>query len=182
MLELFLALAWYQMIGLFIFGLWFVVAAFSESLEGSIIMLALFLGLTQFSGLYDLRAIDFISVFYIGVVYLGIGAVWSLFKYKITAKQLADEYMSEFSRYDEQTTERLKTGILNRIESRIYKSRIVCWIVFFPFSVLNFILGDFIEYIVTKLGRVYRKIAEHVTNSVIDSSIKVSTLPTKEKE
>lgn len=174
----FTALSWYWMVGIFVFGLWFVVAAFDEQLGGAAIMFALFLGLTQFSGLYDLSTIDFISAFYTIVIYLAVGCVWSLFKYKITAKKIADEYIEDYKKY-RYTPEQLKENILLRIESRIYKSKISCWIVFFPFSILNFMFGDFVEYIVSKLGRVYRKIAEYVTESVISNSIK-SPVQTKE--
>ena len=168
----FMALSWYWMIGLVVFGLWFIGCVFEESFEIGAVMLVLFLGLTQFSGFYDFRAIDFVSLFYTGAIYLAVGCIWSLFKYKITAKDIAKEYIDEYPR---KSGNELREGILNRIEARIYKSKISGWIVFFPFSILKFLFGDFIDYLVSKLGKVYKRIAVYVTESVISSSIKVNS-------
>jgi len=130
-------------------------------------------GLTQFSGLYDFRAIDLLSLLYITVIYLAVGCVWSLFKYKITAEYIAKEYIEENSRRD--SNKLTKQNILDRIDNRIYKSTISYWILFFPFGILSFIFGDFIDYLVSKLGKVYKKIAEYVTNSAMSKiNIEVS--------
>lgn len=177
----FSALNWYWMVGLFVFGILFIAFAFEESLAGAALMLALFLGLSQFSGFVDLRAIDVISTFYVVSIYLVIGCIWSLFKYKISVKKIADEYIeNNKNKKYKYTPEELKEDILSRIESKISKSLIASWVVLFPFGVLKFIFGDFVEYIVSKLGRIYRKIAEYVIEKVISNSIKVPVQDKKE--
>jgi hypothetical protein len=156
----FSALAWYYMIGIIVIGIWFLGAIFSESLEFSLLSLALFIGLGHISGWYDLTTIDLINTFYIVVVYLIIGVLWSFFKYKHEVKLII-----EYIKIDNRKGINLKDEAKKEINYQLKKSRIYQWIMFFPASMLKFVFGDMVEYIIKRLGKVYDKIAEYVINS-----------------
>lgn len=158
----FTALAWYYMIGIMIIGIWFLGAVFSESLEFSLLSLALFIGLGHLSGWFDITTIDLINTFYIVVVYLIIGILWSFFKYKHEVHAIIEYIKTGFANKKDFD---LKIEVKKEIDYQIKKSRIYQWIMFFPASMLKFVFGDMVEYIIKRLGKVYDKIAEYVINS-----------------
>ena len=68
-----------------------------------------------------------------------------------------------------------KEDVIKNIKSSIYNSQIAYWIVFFPVSIIKFFLSDFVDYIISKLGRVHDYIARTVVDSVFrDSAISKS--------
>lgn len=158
MLELFLALAWFQMIGMVVFPILFLIFVFNDEISASIAFLALSLGLSQYLGFIDIRTWDFIVIGYSTVIYLIIGCVWSLFKYKQKAEEIAIRY----KKYPDYT----KEDIVKEIKAGIYNSQISYWIVFFPISIIKFFLSDFVDYLIGKMGRIYEYIARMVVDSV----------------
>ena len=157
MLELFLALAWYQMIGMIIFPVVFLFTVFNDEITGSLIFLALTIGLLQYFTFIDLTSLDILKCFYSVVIYLILGSIWSLFKYKQKAEEIAKSYFK---------TPATKEAIINRIKNSIRNSEISYWIIFFPISIIKFALSDFVDYLISKLGRIYDYIARSVVNSV----------------
>lgn len=158
----FSALAWYYMIGIMVIGIWFLTSVFSECFEFSLLSLGLLIGLGHISGWYDLTTINLISAFYIIIVYLVIGVLWSFFKYKNKVSEIIEEVKIDY--YNRKDID-LKAKIRKEIDYQIKKSRIYQWIMFFPASMLKFVFGDMVEYIIRRLGKVYDKIAEYVINS-----------------
>ena len=162
MLELFLALAWYQMIGMIVFPLFFFILVFNDEVTGSLIFLALTVGFLHYFTFIDLKSLELLTVFYSVVIYLILGSIWSLFKYKQKAKEIAitcKDNKNDRNRYT-------KEDIINKIKNSIRNSEISYWIIFFPISIIKFALSDFVDYLISKLGRVYDYIARSVVNSV----------------
>lgn len=158
MLELFLALAWFQMIGIIVFPILFLIFVFNDESSASIAFLALTLGLSQYLGFIDFRTFDYVVIAYITVIYLIAGCVWSLFKYK----QKAEEIAMKCKNYTNYT----KADMIIEIKNGIYNSQISYWILFFPISIIKFFLSDFVDYLISKMGRIYGYIARTVVDSV----------------
>ncbi len=158
MLELFLALAWFQMIGIVVFPILFLIFVFNDEISASIAFLALTLGLSQYLGFIDFRTFDYVVIAYITVIYLIAGCVWSLFKYK----QKAEEIAMKCKNYTNYT----KADMIIEIKNGIYNSQISYWILFFPISIIKFFLSDFVDYLISKMGRIYEYIARTVVDSV----------------
>lgn len=158
MLELFLALAWYQMIGMIILLVVFLFTVFNDEITGSLIFLALTIGLLHYFTFIDLTSLDILKCFYSVVIYLILGSIWSLFKYKQKAKEIAVTCKNNKNYTKEDIIIKIKIGIRN--------SEISYWIIFFPISIIKFALSDFVDYLISKLGRIYDYIARYVVNSV----------------
>ena len=162
MLEIFLALAWYNILVIGALIVIFTLYVFNEIVEGSAIFLAASIFVLNYFDIISLTNIDWGTVIYGTMVYLAIGCVWSLFKYKQKAEEIAKRCKSSDS----------KTYVVQRIKDGIYKSQISFWIIFFPISMIKFALSDFVDYLISKLGRVYDYIARSVVESVFKDSIK----------
>lgn len=158
MLELFLALAWYQMIGMIILPVVFLFTVFNDEITGSLIFLALTIGLLHYFTFIDLTSLDILKCFYSVVIYLILGSIWSLFKYKQKAKEITTQHIRDKTNS--------KEYILKRIKLSIRNSEISYWIIFFPISMIKFALSDFVDYLISKLGRIYDYIARYVVDSV----------------
>lgn len=163
-----LALAWYNIlvIGAIIFI--FFLCAFNEVVEGSLVLLAAFIGVFVYFGLIDVSTISFSTVLYYAVAYLAIGCVWSLFKYKNKAEEIALLYKG----YNDNPNRNNYTNaeIVENIKDGIRNSQISFWIIFFPISMVKFALSDFVDYLISKLGRVYDYIARSVVNSILPNA------------
>ena len=92
------------------------------------------------------------------IIYLILGCIWSLFKYKQKAEEIAITCKNNKNN--------TKEDIINRIKNSIRNSEISYWIIFFPISIIKFALSDFVDYLISKLGRIYDYIARSVVNSV----------------
>jgi hypothetical protein len=153
------ALAWWQIcLEVLLFGV-FTICVFNELTEISSILIALGIASLAYFGIVTLRVESILGLLTYAGIYLVIGCVWSLFKYKQEATRIAEENLREYpGRTPEQT--------LNDIKYAIRNSRIAFWIVYFPISVIKFCLSDFVDYIISKLGIVYKSIAKAVVGSV----------------
>ena len=158
MLEIFLALAWYYMIGIIAFPVLFLLFVFNDEISASLIFLGCSIAFMQYLGFIDLKSLDLATCFYSGAIYLILGCVWSLFKYKQRAEEIAKSY----KKYPDHT----KEDVIKIIKSNIYNSQIAYWIIFFPISIIKFFLSDFVGYLISKLGRVHDYIARTVVDSI----------------
>lgn len=167
MLEIFLALAWYNILVVGVLLVIFTFCAFNEIVEGSAIFLAASIFVLNYFDIIPLTNIDWSTVIYSIMVYLAVGCIWSLFKYKQRAEELAIGY-NENKHYNQYTREQ----IVQKIKYEIKNSQIAYWIIFFPISMIKFALSDFVDYLISKLGRVYDYIARSVVDVVFKDSIK----------
>lgn len=160
---LFFALAWYYMIGIVALAVIFVLCVFNEILEGSAIFLTSLVFTLNYTGVINLSTLEWTEILYFCIVYLSIGIVWSLFKYKQKAEEIA-------KRYRENWPEKSRDYVIGSIKDSIRNSHISFWILFFPVSMIKFALDDLVDYLISKLGRVYDYIARAVVNSVFKDS------------
>ena len=160
MIELFLALAWYQTTVMVIVPLVFLFLVFHEETSLSLLFLIITLSSIQYFGFIDFRTFDIMNAIYFVIGYLIIGCIWSLFKYKQRAEEIAEPY----KRYKDHS----KEDIIKEIKSRISNYQISFWIVFFPISIIKFALSDFVYYLISKPGRVY----DYIARSVVEKMFK----------
>lgn len=165
MFELFFALTWYYMIGIIAFPVLFLLFVFNDEVSASLIFLGCSIGFMQYLGFIDLKSLDLAMCFYSVVIYLILGCVWSLFKYKQKAEEIAKSY-NENKNHNKCT----KEDVIKNIKRNIYNSQIAYWIVFFPVSIIKFFLSDFVDYLISKLGRVHDYIARTVVDSIYKDS------------
>lgn len=133
------------------------VALFCEqAILGTFLIGALIITLSK-SGVLavDLAGLSILTVIYYMVSYLVIGICWSLFKYKKRVEEIILIYNGE---------NRTKEYLLERIQYNIKKQDIAFWILYFPISVVKFLLQDFVNYLIEHLGFIYKRIAISVVN------------------
>lgn len=174
MVELFLALTWYYMIGVIAFPVLFLLFVFNDEVSASLVFLGCSIGFMQYLGFIDLSSLDLVMCFYSIVVYLILGCVWSVFKYKQKAEEIAKSY----KKYPDHT----KEDIVKEIKRGIYNSQVAYWIVFFPVSIIKFFLSDFVDYLISKLGRVHDYIARTVVDAVYKDTKSKSNIETSSTE
>lgn len=151
------ALVWWEIaiiIGLFIGA---IIALFNENgVFGSIVLGILSIALWKME-ILQLNVDLWTSIMYI-FGYLLVGILWSLFEYKRKAESIAQEYSD---------SKKSREYIIERIQSRIDNYLISFWVVWFPICVIKFLLGDFVEYLVEKIGIIYKQIAKSVVNKLL---------------
>jgi len=91
------------------------------------------------------------------VYYLVIGSAWSIFNYaRVIRKNMI------IAKADGATA---KNYSLKHFRDEIKNDRIARWVLYFPFSIFEYIIGDFfvniIKKIVSMLGGTYNRIANH---------------------
>lgn len=153
------ALVWWQMLICFVVIGICLVSLFSEALEAGSFFLLVSIGLLTYFGFISWADVSVLGVLtYVGS-YLAIGCVWSLFKYKRKALSIAQYNLENYpNRTPEQTMSDIKRDIRN--------NTISYWIVYWPISVIKFCLDDLVDYLISKLGRVYKLIAATVVAKV----------------
>jgi len=91
------------------------------------------------------------------IYYLAIGSVWSVLNYARTIKGKITQ-----AKIDGYTTTDLP---LSHFQKMIKKNRIARWIAYWPFSIVNYIIGDFLGNVFNKiigmLGNTYSRITKH---------------------
>ena len=160
------------MIGMVVFPILFLIFVFNDEVSASLIFLGCTVGFLQYFNFIDLRTLDLVTCLYTIIIYLILGCIWSLFKYKQKAEEIAESY----KKYRDYT----KEEFIKYIKSGIRNSQIAYWIIFFPVSIIKFFLSDFVDYLISKLGRIHDYIARKVVDSVYGdaeskSDVKTST-------
>ena len=153
------ALSWYY-IATVIFVLLFATAFANDEIVGSETFL--FLGILGVMSYVLWGQISIIEAVLAVVYYLVIGSIWSIANYAITIRK----YMMR-SKAD---------GELKRVikyyQNKITKARIARWVLYFPFSIFEYVIGQFfvniIKRIVNMLGGTYDRIANHYYNKFFE--------------
>ena len=146
------SLAWYYII--FIIGVLLFFTAFAndndEGLEGILFVVILVaLGYALWGQISITDAILAI------VYYLLLGSVWSVFNYAFTIRgYMVKAKARKQNDYD-----------LSYFQDKISRSRIARWVLYFPFSMFEYIVGQFfvniIKRLVNMMGGTYNRIANH---------------------
>lgn len=153
------ALLWWQIAIVFAIFSMCIISLFNECTEVGTVFLIGVIGVLLYFNIINIDGLSIISLLIYVLGYTSIGCVWSLFKYKQEATKIAEHNLKEYpGRTPEQT--------LNDIKHAIGNSRIAFWIVYFPISIIKFCLSDFVDYVISKLGVVYKSIAKTVVGTV----------------
>lgn len=129
-----------------------------ESTIGSFITIVfIYIFLTQFN---IVNSPDLYSILLFILAYAVIGILWSFFMYAYEIRKEA----KLLSRYPDHT----KEDILKNVKREVSKDRIHFWILFFPVSILKFLLGDFVNSLIEKMSTIYNYIANKVVESVLE--------------
>ena len=108
------------------------------------------------------------EIFGIGVLAYGIaGGIWSIFRWFRYCKKFVAESMEE--NWTSRKPEERLSLIQDRLNLRHHKSRITGWIVFWPWSLVWNITGDFFTMIYDSLKGIYQKIANSIVEKAMES-------------
>lgn len=154
------ALVWWEIaltIAILVFAL---IALFYENaILGSLFIGALIIAFAKTGVLVvDFSGFSILTALYYTIAYLVVGIMWSLFKYKKRAEEIAIEYKNKNS---------TKEYILEKIRYNIRNHDIAFWIVYFPISIIKFLLEDFVDYLIEQLGFIYKRIARAVVDRLV---------------
>lgn len=145
-------LAWPTLVILFLLGTIF---EFKES-NGC----ALFTGLILAVISYFYFSIPFILIMKWSILYLVIGILWSIWRYKRHADKIVEKYKNE-SDYN-------KKDALRYLRPSEMLSKITSWILVWPFSMLENVIGDLIKFVETLVLKVFK----NVYNRIYDAAVK----------
>lgn len=95
-------------------------------------------------------------------VYGIVGAAWSVFRWFKFCKYTVKEYPYRGTDTFYKTADEYYTSILN---ISTHKSRLIGWIIYWPWSMLWNIVGDFFTGIYDTLDGVYRRVANYVVKN-----------------
>lgn len=146
-----LGLAWWNIALIFGTFIIFMLCVFNEIIEGSLFFLAATIGVAAFFGVISITTISLVGVISYLLIYLLIGVIWSLIKYKIEVDKIIEDH---------------ENPTLNYIKSRLSVKKISFWIIFFPVSIIKFATEDLVDYIVLKLSSVYELIATYSLRNI----------------
>lgn len=162
---------WYELV---FFGVLLIGCGFSlkfESSLGFIIPLAILLGVNwtgSGSAIALLSTMPFLSILWIALMFIIIGVIWSFFKWRNLVKEVID-YSKNCS------IEAVKERISNKKNYDV----VAFWIILWPFSVLGYIINDFVYDIVTKfIDKIY-SIYDRITDKMLLNSGLVSNKEAK---
>lgn len=106
----------------------------------------------------------------IGILAYGvIGGVWSIFRWFMLCKKIIAEnpYKNRASYTKHQTKEEYYQFL---IKPKDHKSQLISWVIYWPWSFLWNILGDFFTGIYKSLSTIYDHVAKVVINKAIKGS------------
>lgn len=128
-----------------------------ESTIGSFITIVfIYIFLTQFN---IVNSPDLYSILLFILIYAVIGILWSFFMYAYEIRKEA--------KVQKTYIEKTKEVILKEVKSRVRRDKIHFWILFFPISVLKFLLGDLVNNLIERMNTIYNYIANKVVDSVL---------------
>ena len=112
--------------------------------------------------------LTFLGVLGYGAIYLVIGSLWSIFKWR---KLVIDEiayYADDV--YDSWTTEKKKEKTLSSIANKKNYDTIGFWILAFPMSMIGYVVNDFIVALVKRIIDSLGGLFDKITNSLVNKN------------
>jgi hypothetical protein len=145
----------------------FVREAHTENIYSSSALVFISIGTLLFFGNASLDSIEkffttgisFMTVIYV-LVYLSLGLVWSMFKWR---KLVVEEFTKWKNRG--QPVSRFSISF-----SR-YKETIAFWVIWWVFSAIDYLIGDFIVDMISRMGKMYTRIAEKTINDLTSKAM-----------
>jgi hypothetical protein len=156
-----LGLVWWQM-GLFVVLV--IGCIWSLSLESAFVFistLAFLVGIPWAGASSFIATLTFSGVVWYTVSFIGIGLMWSFFKWRLFVIDM-------IKKYDNYNKEKLK----DKIQSEKDYDVIVFWILAWPFSMLGYLVNDFIIDLTRKLVDKIYTVYDKITDSLLDGRVK----------
>lgn len=156
-------LNWYALIGLFLLG------TFSVHNESKFFGL-LFLGLFAFTA-YKFFNISLENMLYYVIGYIVVGFMWSFWRYKKYVRKHVNDFNNKIGDYSGRfygNDDDKYKALLKNTELSKNVDLVVFWVLVFPLSMIENLLGDLIDF-VTSTVTVYLK---SVYESIINSELK----------
>lgn len=95
--------------------------------------------------------------------YIPIGLAWSMFRWKRYVSFKVKEYNEDADKSDIK-----HARLLEKIQPSANVSRIVHWVLIWPFSILDNLIGDIIEYVTQLVNKHLIGIYRRITLSAVD--------------
>lgn len=112
---------------------------------------------------WSLVSINLSSLFSFIIIYIIIGLVWSLIKHIMNVYHSIKKIKS-VPVYSRDTIDEIKKYIRREVG---YNSNISFWLFFWPLSMLNFILGDFIRNLIDFIKGLYAKVTDFLIDRLM---------------
>jgi hypothetical protein len=151
------ALSWPGLIGLLVLGTIF------EANEAH--GWAMFMGVVSAVVAYFFFAIPLITLLIYGAGYLAVGFVWSFWRYKRHADYIVEEYRGR-------SLDARKAAVEKLQPSRML-DKITTWVLVWPFSMVENVLGDFIKIVQTFITKFFKGIYSRIYQSAVGNILDI---------
>jgi len=108
---------------------------------------------------YFFFSVSLLTIAIGAAAYIVIGLVWSFWRYKRHAANVVEEYR--------QASQSEKERALRRLHPKEMLGTITAWILIWPFSFVENMIGDFITAIQTLITKVFRGIYHRIYDSAV---------------
>ena len=145
------ALSWPGLIGLLILGTIF------EANEAH--GWAMFMGVVSAVVAYFFFAIPLMTLLVYAACYLAVGFIWSFWRYKRHAQKVVANNKDALSHEKERA--------LRNLHPRVMLSTITAWIVIWPFSMAENLVGDIINFVQELVTKFFRGVYHRIYDSAV---------------
>ena len=120
---------------------------------------AMFVGVVSAVVAYFFFAIPLMTLLVYGAGYLAVGFIWSFWRYKRYADKVVEEYSGRSLEARKLAVERLQP-------SRML-DKITTWVLIWPFSMVENVLGDFIKIVQTFITTFFKGIYNRIYQAAV---------------
>lgn len=111
---------------------------------------AIFVGIVSAVVAYFFFDVSLITLAYYAAGYLAVGFVWSFWRYKRHADKIVDEYKDR--------SDSSKKMALADLDPRRMLNQLTTWVIVWPFSMVENVLGDVIKLVQTAITKFFKGI------------------------
>jgi len=162
-IAFFVGLIWWEYIVLTAVIVGMGISLNTNSAIGSLVLIAVAFSIPWSGTGAVFATMTFGSFIGYAILFLGIGVIWSIYKWQLFVREKIKHYQEDNKEY---TKEEVKYEI-NRSKSN---DQIAFWIILWPFSSLGYLINDFIYDIVIAIVKKITKIYDGITDKLINSS------------
>ena len=158
-------LSWPALLVIAVLGTWF---EHTDRRKSSVAMAIVGIGAVLLATVYVL-GFSLLNIGLTAIAYVGCGVLWSFFRYRRYVRSQVETFNEEFKWYRPGNLAH-KSGLeklVERLKPSNNTGTIVAWIVVWPFSFVDNVIGDIIEGISTLVKTTFRRVYNHIYNSAI---------------
>lgn len=135
---------------------------------------AIFIGIISAVVAYFFFNASFVNIAYYSISYFIVGFLWSFWRYKRHADRIVAEYK------DQDLTAKKKA--LARLDPRQMLDKITAWVIIWPFSMFENVLGDITKLVQTFITRFFKGIYTKIYSVAVNQLVpEVNSSVTNEK-